>query len=679
LSDIQNYNTIVPLYSGTDNSNYGITNSANKVIFFRDDGSEHYAGKVDFIKIHNTVLTTAQMQARSIAVCNNPPPPPITNATYEFNNNLNEEGGGTPLNAPWGAGTYSTETYCGTSRTVYNFAAGQGLEIPAPLTGDYTIEMFVNLSNVSSYNRLLDMTNLTSSCGIYAVNGGTNFYCVGASSSGVISANQWVHLFFTRNATTKQVQSFLSDIQNHNTIVPLYSGTDNSNYGITNSANKVIFFRDNAGYHYAGKVDFIKIHDTVLTTAQMQARSVAVCNNPLPPYTIYEYRFEGNFAETNGAAPNLVQLGTGNFTTETICNSSRMCYNFDFNSGFYFDNLAAGNFVTNATGHTIELYMRFQNTSSWRRIVDYKNRTSDTGVYAYGGAFQFYNFATGGTGVFTPNNWVYVAVVREQDKTYKLYLATSPNPLASFVDNGGHGLPNAAGRISFFQDDLVVANEASAGSIALLRIHNRALTAFEISQNAADTCNLILPTEWLGFEAKAQNAFDAVLSWQTAQETDNSHFIVERSRDGLHFQAIGRVEGTNANHISNYSFIDEKAALYAENNHLYYRLRQVDFSGKESYSPIRQVVFEAGEEMQILSLAPNPFQNQFEVRYQIPTQAAVHFALYDMAGRILWQQTNTPAAGTHRQAIEAKQLAKGTYLLKVQYQNQSEVRKVVKE
>jgi subtilisin-like proprotein convertase family protein len=188
-----------------------------------------------------------------------------------------------------------------------------------------------------------------------------------------------------------------------------------------------------------------------------------------------------------------------------------------------------------------------------------------------------------------------------------------------------------------------------------------------------------LPVSWLGFEAKAQNAFDAVLSWQTAQETDNSHFIVERSRDGLHFQAIGRVEGTNANHISNYSFIDEKAALYAENNHLYYRLRQVDFSGKESYSPIRQVVFEAGEEMQILSLAPNPFQNQFEVRYQIPTQAAVHFALYDMAGRILWQQTNTPAAGTHRQAIEAKQLAKGTYLLKVQYQNQSEVRKVVKE
>ncbi|WP_027002833.1 T9SS type A sorting domain-containing protein [Hugenholtzia roseola] len=188
-----------------------------------------------------------------------------------------------------------------------------------------------------------------------------------------------------------------------------------------------------------------------------------------------------------------------------------------------------------------------------------------------------------------------------------------------------------------------------------------------------------LPVSWLGFEAKAQNALDALLNWQTAQETDNSHFVVERSQNGLDFQAIGRVEGTNRSHTSSYDFVDERAAIYAENGILYYRLRQVDFSGKESYSPMRQVVFEVGEKMQIFSLAPNPFQNQFEVRYQIPTQAAVSFTLLDMTGRILWQKIETQAAGTHLQSIEGSQLAKGAYLLKITYQNQSEVRKIVKE
>ncbi len=103
--------------------------------------------------------------------------------SYSFNGNFNETGGGPSLVAAYGLGTFVTESYCGTTKTVYQFGAGQGLQLNEPRTGDYTIEMFVKMSNVSSYNRLLDFKNLVSDCGIYTSSGSANFYCVTSGGS----------------------------------------------------------------------------------------------------------------------------------------------------------------------------------------------------------------------------------------------------------------------------------------------------------------------------------------------------------------------------------------------------------------------------------------------------------------------------------------------------------------
>jgi hypothetical protein len=73
-----------------------------------------------------------------------------------------------------------------------------------------------------------------------------------------------------------------------------------------------------------------------------------------------------------------------------------------------------------------------------------------------------------------------------------------------------------------------------------------------------------------------------VLRWTTASETSSDYFEVERSANGEEFTKIGQLAAagtTTATH--GYQFTDATATATS-----YYRLRQVDFDGTASYSPV---------------------------------------------------------------------------------------------
>lgn len=74
------------------------------------------------------------------------------------------------------------------------------------------------------------------------------------------------------------------------------------------------------------------------------------------------------------------------------------------------------------------------------------------------------------------------------------------------------------------------------------------------------------------------------LTWQTATEQNNSHFLIQRSADGRVFENIGRVEGAGDSDQSiDYSFVDDKPKTGIN----YYRLHQFDFDGtNEVFGPI---------------------------------------------------------------------------------------------
>ncbi|MBK7882699.1 MAG: hypothetical protein IPJ81_01860 [Chitinophagaceae bacterium] len=95
----------------------------------------------------------------------------------------------------------------------------------------------------------------------------------------------------------------------------------------------------------------------------------------------------------------------------------------------------------------------------------------------------------------------------------------------------------------------------------------------------------ILPVKLISFNAAIINKDEAKLSWSTATENNNDHFDIERSTDGRNFAKISETKGQgNSSVRTDYSLITTIKGLSGT---IYYRLKQVDISGKITYSSIK--------------------------------------------------------------------------------------------
>jgi hypothetical protein len=91
---------------------------------------------------------------------------------------------------------------------------------------------------------------------------------------------------------------------------------------------------------------------------------------------------------------------------------------------------------------------------------------------------------------------------------------------------------------------------------------------------------MVLPVTITNFSAKPLNKV-VEINWSTSSEINNSHFEVQRLNDVEKWETISVVKGSgNSNNQSNYSTVDERP----NENLNYYRLKQVDFDGKYTYS-----------------------------------------------------------------------------------------------
>jgi len=108
-----------------------------------------------------------------------------------------------------------------------------------------------------------------------------------------------------------------------------------------------------------------------------------------------------------------------------------------------------------------------------------------------------------------------------------------------------------------------------------------------------------LPIQLEEFKALVTSSY-VKLSWRTLSEINNDHFTIERSTKGLTFEEIGEVRGNGTTSDShNYELID----FSTPTGKVYYRLKQVDFDAKSTYS---EVVAVNSTGINEISIAPNP-------------------------------------------------------------------------
>jgi hypothetical protein len=153
----------------------------------------------------------------------------------------------------------------------------------------------------------------------------------------------------------------------------------------------------------------------------------------------------------------------------------------------------------------------------------------------------------------------------------------------------------------------------------------------------------------------------AVLSWATAQELHNKGFEVEVSPDGQQFQRLGFVAGYGTTTVGQqYRFTDTEAARRGPL--LYYRLRQINHDGTDSYSAVRAVRF--ATDGPTLATWPNPAHTAYTVLLTAARPQTAQLTLHDALGREVSRAAVTLQAGENQlPATFAPGQATGVYLL----------------
>ncbi|NBB86754.1 MAG: T9SS type A sorting domain-containing protein [Bacteroidetes bacterium] len=174
-----------------------------------------------------------------------------------------------------------------------------------------------------------------------------------------------------------------------------------------------------------------------------------------------------------------------------------------------------------------------------------------------------------------------------------------------------------------------------------------------------------MPVELTRFDAEADGE-TVHLSWRTASETRNAGFGIERSRGETGaWTQIGFVEGHGTtSEPQDYRFIDRD--LPYEADRLSYRLKLVDLDGGFDYSPTVEVALRIPDELALRGNFPNPFAEQTTIRYALPQSGPVRLTIYDMLGRrVATLVDDHQAAGRHQATFAPRNLASGTYLVRL--------------
>jgi len=183
------------------------------------------------------------------------------------------------------------------------------------------------------------------------------------------------------------------------------------------------------------------------------------------------------------------------------------------------------------------------------------------------------------------------------------------------------------------------------------------------------------PVELSSFTAQLANS-TVNLNWHTATETNNRGFAVERKIDESSWRNVSLIDGKGTTtEKSEYSFSESISGLVGEK--LYYRLRQMDFDGTETYSNVVEVSLNVPNKFELSQNYPNPFNPTTTITYSLKTPTNVKLTVYNSLGQSVKTLVNKyQEVGKNNVDFDASNLTSGTYIYKLETESITSIKKM---
>lgn len=181
----------------------------------------------------------------------------------------------------------------------------------------------------------------------------------------------------------------------------------------------------------------------------------------------------------------------------------------------------------------------------------------------------------------------------------------------------------------------------------------------------------VLPVGFLGFEGWHAGS-GVQLEWATSNESNTSHFTVERSADLKSFRTIGVVPAAgSAFHRTGYQLRDEDPVPGSA----WYRLVQTDQDGTDHVLGTIVLSDDLRRQTEV-NVHPNPTQGQIVVNWSGTDQETACLQFSDLQGRILFTQKVQESGSLQ---LDMSAYPQGMYFVKVQDRFTYGVRKILKQ
>lgn len=178
-----------------------------------------------------------------------------------------------------------------------------------------------------------------------------------------------------------------------------------------------------------------------------------------------------------------------------------------------------------------------------------------------------------------------------------------------------------------------------------------------------------LPVELLSFSAECSGS-RVELTWLTGSENNSSHFVVERSTDGVIFDPIAEVAAAGFSQTAHsYSYVDQGA-----DGQMYYRLRTVDLDDTYRFGPT--VASSCGLSGGLAIVSAWDTGDLLNVSIKSPIEQGATVSVFDMGGKLLVRRSANLVNGEVVVLLSRSNMSFGIYMIRVDASSGSLYRRV---